>query len=91
MSTSFQSNPRTVKSKSKFNAHQLRVGDFALVRREDRRAPEAGEVVFKAKRYLGSIRVRFSNGDERAFDSRNTGFADILAGARPVNGQWIPL
>jgi hypothetical protein len=80
-----------VKPKSTFNVHQLRVGDFALVRCEDRRPPEVGEVIYKTKHFPGSLRVRFSNGDERAFDSRNTGFSDILAGARSVNGQWIPL
>lgn len=76
-------------AKAKFNPHQLRKGDFCLVR--DGREPQAAEVVFKAKNYLGSIRVRFTNGAERAFDSRNTGFSDILAGARQIDGQWVPL
>jgi hypothetical protein len=80
-----------VKPKTKFNAHQLRVGDFALVRRENRLAPEVGEVIHRTKHFPGSLRVRFSNGEERAFDSKKTGFGDILAGARPVNGVWIPL
>jgi hypothetical protein len=80
-----------VKTKSKFNPHQLRVGDFALIRLENRLAPEVGEVVHRTKHFPGSLRVRFSNGDERSFDSKSTGFGDILAGARRVDGQWTPL
>jgi hypothetical protein len=76
-------------AKSKFNAQQLRVGDYALI--QDGKKPRAAEVVFKAKHYLGSIRVRFADGAERSFDSRNTGFADIVGGARNISGHWTPL
>ena len=75
-------------AKSKFNAHQLRVHDYALI--QDGKSPRAAEVVFKAKTYLGSIRVRFPDGAERSCSSRE-GFADIIGGARNIGGHWIPL
>jgi hypothetical protein len=68
-----------------FNALQLQKGDFALVKRQGEQF--AAEVTF-AKR--GHIAVQFCTGDTANFHSRS-GYGDILAGARLVNGQWQAL
>lgn len=67
---------------------QLRTGDFVLVNDPPHEKPVAAEVI-KCTSY-GGLAIRFSDGRERYFTNRS-GFADILAGARKVDDQYIPL
>jgi len=78
-----------MQAKSKFNPFQLRVGDYALVLVGKR--PRPAEVISRGKTYLSPIGVRFSDGKERYFDSKNTGFTAIVGGARRVEGHWVSL
>jgi len=75
--------------KSNFNPHQLRVGDYALVR--DGKLNRPAHVIAKGRTYLSPIGVRFFDGKEQFFDSRKTGFAAIVGGARCVDGKWVAL
>lgn len=67
---------------------KLRAGDYVLVLDPPFSKPVAAEVL-KVYGY-NSICVRFSDGRYRYFSSRD-GFADILAGARHVDGTYVPL
>lgn len=69
-----------------FDANQLRKGDFALVQFDGEQ--KAAKVIY-AKAFQ-SIGVRFADHREKWFASR-TGFGDILAGARRIDGEWKAL
>jgi hypothetical protein len=76
-------------TKTKFNPHQLRVGDFALI--QEGRKQRAAKVISKGRTYLSPIGVKFlSTGTERYFNSRQ-GFDEIVGGARLIDGKWIAL
>jgi hypothetical protein len=75
-------------TKTKFNAYQLRVGDFALILEGKKKRP--AEVISRGKTYLSPIGVKFADGEVRYFDSRN-GTDAIVGGARQVGGHWIAL
>lgn len=66
-----------------FDANQLRRGDMVLIQVGSKQ--KAGEVIH-AKAY-DTIGIRLADKNEKWFGSR-TGFDNILAGARLVDGQW---
>lgn len=69
-----------------FDPLKLRVGDMVLVVGEA--AP--AEVIGRGKTYLSPIGVLLASGKQRWFDMRK-GTSDLVAGARHVEGDWVPL
>lgn len=67
---------------------QLRAGDFVLVKDPPFQKPVAAEVVRCYK--FDSICIKFADGRQRYFSSRE-GFDDILAAARKVGDNYVPL
>lgn len=75
--------------KAKFNAYQLRIGDYCLVQTGKER--EQGIVILRGKTYLSAIIVRLESGREINFNSKTKCPYRIVAGARQVGGNWIAL
>ena len=70
-----------------FNYRQLREGDYVLVSEPPFKDPVAAKVVHRD--YCG-IGIEFSNGRRHYFD-RKSGYNQILAGTRPVEGGFEAL
>jgi hypothetical protein len=71
-----------------FNYRQLRKGDYVLVSESPLKDPVAAKLVHRD--YDGSIGFEFSNGRRHYFD-RKSGYNQILAGTRPVEGGFEAL
>lgn len=67
---------------------KLRPGDFVLVNDPPFKKPVAAEIV-RCFRFDG-LCIKFADGRQRYFSSRE-GFHDILAAARRVGDNYVPL